>query len=951
MAIKFSTSGVSDNTSQLYTIKEFKGCDYTTTPTLVDDNRAIEISNYLPQNNALVKRNGWEVVNKIRLDGVYWKVHNIWRLVNHSLTEDNVCYIAFISGVNLYGEYRTHLIYTKDLNYSDDYRSGFSYLYTYTKPIQDTYSYGITFDGRLFIFAQNEYMMVYYEQNKTTSELKCVTTSSVAYTPTTFIGVGRIGGIETPITLEEFNLLNPLCFVELVQYDPKDIETEISFTEANGDLFSYKGVEYDLGSLFGDSKDINIATINDKVIQPDTPIVVEGVGKVLYDYDSSILKIVDMAEIPEEEKGNIKYIKVRVFEQNHELIVEKMRFGIPFGSHGYRDRLFLSGNPNYPNMDIHSCETNDEAENWMDYTYFGDMSYQVFGSDNQKIVGYGLMNTGHMAIIKESAMNEPNLYLRHSEIVSKEISYSSNGDTETVYVEHFPITVSGIKINASSEIQMFNFGNDLLINMASGVYRISATTSTAVQGYEAKEVSYFIRNDLGRDMTGSSSIVHNDKLYICRKNIEGHKRIYVADLNKYSFKDGVQIYDWWVLDNINADKLFVFDDVLYFSDFDKGICKMGEEYFDSFTIESEIITVNDVNYSSEVFMYEEDGTIIVLENSKIINEIYQTTDLEKSYNNFKNKTKISFNNDIYSGLNNVSTEYDSEGKPQVVVFEEKDYDILQYAFINDCPVFHKTETANGFFNYICGINSIQKITTDGVTNTYLEVTVMEENDWEIDYKRDWMLVIPFKEKFDILEMWDRNLEYKLSNAFIENDIWYYQTEDEYGNKSIITIGDIDSIRFNRFEIGINNQKLDFNFNDTNFTGFNEVVFYYNKPVESYWYSKYNDLGRLDYLKTATTITFVPDINFGGYTQIGYKTVKNETGYYALAEKPYIDFENIDFDHFSFGAVKMAKTHSSKKKIKNFSFIQLRMNSNDDSCSSIVSLSFRYKYTRNNKGVK
>jgi hypothetical protein len=61
------------------------------------------------------------------------------------------------------------------------------------------------------------------------------------------------------------------------------------------------------------------------------------------------------------------YIKIEIeFASNNDTaqMVENMRFGVPYGTYGFRDRLFLSGNPEYPNLDIHSCETSDSENRW-----------------------------------------------------------------------------------------------------------------------------------------------------------------------------------------------------------------------------------------------------------------------------------------------------------------------------------------------------------------------------------------------------------------------------------------------------------------------------------------------------------------------------------------------------------------------------------------------------------
>ena len=65
MAINFSSSNLNANANNTFTIEKFNGVDYTTTPTQVDDSRAIVISNYLPEGESLVKRYGYSVLIKL----------------------------------------------------------------------------------------------------------------------------------------------------------------------------------------------------------------------------------------------------------------------------------------------------------------------------------------------------------------------------------------------------------------------------------------------------------------------------------------------------------------------------------------------------------------------------------------------------------------------------------------------------------------------------------------------------------------------------------------------------------------------------------------------------------------------------------------------------------------------------------------------------------------------
>jgi hypothetical protein len=962
MAIKFNTSSVQENSSQLYTISEFKGCDYTTTPTLVDDSRAIEISNYLPFNNSLVKRGGWVSVNELGYgEKKTLNVHNIWAFKNHRNKETN--YILYASYPEYEG-YNACLYWTPTLSQTSE-RYKLNKIFEPEYEPDNMYSYGVLFDERLFILAMNKYVMFYYVPYEATNEygekytayrLECDEVKNQAYIPTVLTGLGHTNGIESPTNLEEFNLLRPECYVEILRYNPKLVEdTVVETTGENGEKVetTIKQVQYDFSPYFEGKDNLQITAINDKEFINDT--VFDRLGKLSYDSKKKILTITDMVEFTVQEEGSNEYFKVKLSYDLEENIVENMRFGISYGSLGYRDRLFLSGNPKHPNMDIHSCETNNSLENWKDYTYFGDLSYQMFGSSAQKIIGYGIMSNGAMAIFKETMPAEPNLYFRTSGYTTKQVTTSSNTTTE-IYVEQFPISVSGISIGSSEMGQVITFGNDLLINIPKGIYKIMAGTSTATQIYEAKEMSYFIRDDLGTDISDSCSIVYHDKLYICRQDYRGVKRVYVADINKYSFKDSVQIYEWWILDNINAQKFFVLDDTLYFVNKERGLCKMTDFYYDSYNVKSLIgVSESGEEYSKDIFVDKETNTIRLSEVSEIIKDIHSNSDREKAYKIFKSNTQISFGKDSLVRFEcdtlEITTETLSSGKLTLRLIADAQQEmLLEYAHMYNQNIIVPYKNGDVLEYGEFDINSCMHQTKNGVT--YLIVSAEKVAD-VTDYnqsEKTISILIKSGTSFDIHELYERDYEYRLSDCFVNDGVWYCNQVDHNGNKKIVTVGSTEVTFFNKVSLKLYND-IPVDFELYKGVALNDVVFNIRRPVEAYWYSKYNCLGRLDYLKTADNITFVPETKRGGITQVGYRTAKNEVAFQTQAESQDFDFSSIDFNDFNFGGANMAKSYSSKKKIKNFAFVQLRLSSNDQRNSTAVSLSFRYKYTRINKGVK
>ena len=107
--------------------------------------------------------------------------------------------------------------------------------------------------------------------------------------------------------------------------------------------------------------------------------------------------------------------------------VTNCKFGMLFGLRGNNDRLFISGNSNYPNMDFYS-ESND-------YTYFPSPNYTELGSSSSSITGYSRINDGSLAIHK-SVGDSSGIYYRTSTVETEKDTATGSSITRTI----FPIT-------------------------------------------------------------------------------------------------------------------------------------------------------------------------------------------------------------------------------------------------------------------------------------------------------------------------------------------------------------------------------------------------------------------------------------------------------------------------------------------------------------------------------
>jgi len=950
MGIKFSNNNLKTTEFNTYSIDKFNGCDYTTVPTNVDETRAIEISNYIPYGDALKKRNGWTLVNHCEYNGKQLVVQDVWKI------KDYFVIYAFESdnGSN------PRIYYCKSLNEDAIDTSGNSIgkltsLYNTNTTITSAsiYSYGVVFEDRLFVLAMNRYLMVWIEDGV----IKCDLVSNHAYIPETIVGIGDIDSSQKSMVNQEFNFLVNKAYMTILNYSPSASSTTTK--------------KFDIGQYLGQNvKNITIEEYYD-----------EYEGQVIS--DTSVFSFSNGILTHTKQQGteytDARYIRILVsWEQDgvditNQNIVNGMRFGCPYGSSSYRDRLFLSGNPFKKNMDIHSCEAGEGINAWKDYTYFGTDSYQMFGSSEYAVTGYGLLSNGNMAIFKETQANMPNLYIRTYDIV-EDTSKESSLLGESVYVERYAVYPFGVNINCDEIGNVITYGSDLLVNNKHGIYKVLVETSTATQTYDSVEMSYFIRDNLGDTLEDCCSVVYDGKLYVCRYDLNGkqngNKRVYVADTNRYSILNNHYIYEWWCLDGINASKLFVVDNELYFVDKELGLCVMDTTYFDTYNLKCKDVNVHNSTISSECFLAinDDNNTLVLDTSSRVMRDILSSDEVDNAFGELKKYSKITFGKDLLFKLN-IKGIYENN---QVKFTANTWHSLLSLlvGVYNDYKLFIKTDVENhkGKILKITQMNSVVSATSmlddemDDTTPYDYTITTQFEKEITLDAEYDeWELnaigiIIPSGNEVSIHEIYTNSSNDKgcaYSKCELIDGTWFYKTLDEHNQEISTNVGNSSSLYFNVLELGIENNAIDFEFIDSNGTidTINNVVFTYNMPIDSYWKGKYTSLNGIAYLKSTYSITFAPDVRLGGNTRVGYRTTKRDVSYLTNASNNSLDFNDIDFELFTFGEETVARTYTAKKKIKNFSYIQLKFYSSDDKNSTISALTIRYKTTRVNKGVK
>ena len=250
--------------------------------------------------------------------------------------------------------------------------------------------------------------------------------------------------------------------------------------------------------------------------------------------------------------------------------VRKCRFGTVFGAYGNSDRLFLSGNPDLPNVDFYSL--------FDDFTQFTEASRTVMGSANVPITGYMRLSDSVLATLKADNSVEPTIYYRSA--TERE---NSEGNTEV----NFTRWAGGINEGCVNPHTVVNLAGDDIFVSPNGVYGVVQIQNTSKNDRYIRQRDLFINAELrNRDLTDAVSFVYGNRYYLSLGNGE----CYVADPRYKNYVtediDGSFNYEWWKWTNVPARVFCDVDGEMWFGDGDGRICRFDGEFCDRFYLKS-----------------------------------------------------------------------------------------------------------------------------------------------------------------------------------------------------------------------------------------------------------------------------------------------------------------------------------------------------------------------------
>lgn len=350
----------SDPPRKTFKIDKFYGCDFTTPEPFVHPYRSPYAPNMISSSDGIVrKRTGHYIYKKYpaRINGWYeLRTDKVYKLIH--------------AGTVIYLDNGTN-DYTEDTVLYSDANDGFSVAQQLNKKLWIT-------DGKEMLVFDGE-------------TIKPV--SEVAFIPNVIYNRAPSGGGEA---LMPINLLQPKRIDKFLG-TATDKEYQLSATGLDETPVTVQKVNSSGGmDDLVEGTDFTVDRVTGKVTFTTAPGVppVDGESNVWITYSKTVEGYADK--------------------------INKCRFSTTFGVGGGRDRIFITGNPDFPNYDWY-CQYNDPS-------YWGDTWYSILGQDVSPIMGYRTVNN-LLAAIKRGDGEETCIYLRNGTLLdSGEAAFVAAGN-------------------------------------------------------------------------------------------------------------------------------------------------------------------------------------------------------------------------------------------------------------------------------------------------------------------------------------------------------------------------------------------------------------------------------------------------------------------------------------------------------------------------------------------
>ena len=467
----------------------FRGVDFAGDPSQVDDTRSPWAVNVISDASGFPeKRKGWSTVQDLSASG---RVNGLFSFAD---AEGQTHFLAHV-GVDLY-------------DWSDQAAPFESYV-IYTG-LTDARSTSFVYGGKLYVLDGAHYLV--YDGSAVHP------VSEVAFVPTTSVTRQPSGG---GTSFEAVNLLTPKR----------------------------------MNSFAGDGSSTVYHLDTQGLDSVDRVTVDNAVKTVTTDYTVNLAAgtITFMTAPPVSASGSGVDNVVILFSKTvagYADKIQKCTIAVLFG-YGNANRIFVSGNPDFKNVDYQSGLD--------DPGYFPDTGYTKIGSDSTAVMGY-LKQYDNLLILKEDNGQDTGIFLRSA-------AMTEDGEV------YFPLRQGVAGIGAIAKGAIGTLRDDPLFLTRQNVSAVSLA-GNVTQERTVLDRSYFVNARLRKeaDLPEAQAVVWNGYYILC---VNGH--CYVADGRQTSGYQGSFGYEWYYWTNIPARVWMEQNDQLFFGTADGRICKFSSD--------------------------------------------------------------------------------------------------------------------------------------------------------------------------------------------------------------------------------------------------------------------------------------------------------------------------------------------------------------------------------------
>lgn len=485
-------------------LTNFLGVDFTSSPLEVDLRRSPNAVNLINNDGYNETRYGYNVLNTVGT-----KINGVWNI------DTNIGDLFLVhSGTSLY-------------QCSSDFKDVTLVL----SGMSDNRSQGLYFDEYLVIF-DGVRPVVFSKFDGVNYEAKFL--DECGYIPTTSVSRDENGG---GTDYEQYNLMSPYAINTFIA---KRIEGELD-NEGNHTYTDQNIFKLDRGNI---KSIVSVEKLTDTAN-----------WKLVEDYEFDLTKgevYFTPGASPILGRDNVR-ITYEFDNSEYKSKINKCNIITLYGYEGNGNRIFATGNPDFPNYDYWCGQDNP--------LYWPDENFAKIGIE--PIIGYSKLNDGTLAILKKHSDTDNTIYYRSYNLL----------DT----IEVFPLQDGVKNIGCVGKYSITNLLNDPLMLTNQGVFAIIGNNGEKY----AMQRSYYVNGKLLKEnnLEEAYSLSVDGKYYLAINN-----HVYVADSRYLSYpkhsKTEQYQYEWWYWDNIPARVLFSWNNKLYFGTGDGKICSFGPNYVD-----------------------------------------------------------------------------------------------------------------------------------------------------------------------------------------------------------------------------------------------------------------------------------------------------------------------------------------------------------------------------------